>query len=210
MTNDLDDKILEEARDVRTSDELLLGIVHLGTWEGRSDVEADFWKSSRNYQFYAGIAAYLKPRTVLEIGVRLGYSLISMFRGFMAIESMMGLDTEMALRGSQTYSLVNLRSVGYTAALELPIADRKWLAGLPTGCSFDLVHIDGQHSAEDVEADILSSWPHLSPGGILIADDTDYAPRIRSGIESARSTLSDVRTAFYFSTLRGWWVARKK
>jgi predicted O-methyltransferase YrrM len=133
-----------------------------------------------------------------------------MFRGYAGIESIVGLDNEEAFGGSQERALQNLRSVGCASAIDLPVGDRKFLESLPPGRTFDLVHIDGRHSAEDAAADILSAWPLLSPGGIMIADDTDFVPVIRTGIESASSTLSDVRDAFYFSTFRGWWVAKKR
>lgn len=202
--------LLESCRDLRSTNELLEGIVHVGTWEGRSDRCSDFWASTRNYQFYAGIAAWLKPTSVLEVGVRMGYSLISMCRGYTDIRWIVGIDTELAFQGSQQCASENLRAAGFAGKLDMPIADYRWVGQLYGNSLFDIVHIDGGHTAKEVERDIIATWSLLRPGGTLIADDTDYVPDIPAGIESARSKISDVEEAFYFPTFRGWWVAKRR
>ena len=39
------------------------------------------------------------------------------------------------------------------------------------GVTFDLIYIDASHDYEDVRDDILSYWPLVKPGGMLIGDD---------------------------------------
>jgi predicted O-methyltransferase YrrM len=205
----VDPEILERIKDRRSTDELLRGVLHLGTWENRSDSVADFWVSDRNYQYYAGIAAFVKPYSVLELGVRMGYSLISIFRGYPGVGRMVGIDIEAAFSDSQRKAGDNIRGAGYTGELHLPRADRQWVRECSSADQFDLIHIDAGHTATDVEKDILATWPLLRRGGVLIADDTDFIPAIRPGIEAARKGLSDIGKSFYFPTFRGWWVAQK-
>ena len=39
------------------------------------------------------------------------------------------------------------------------------------GARFDLAHVDGSHSRDDVIVDCLLAWPMLRPGGLMILDD---------------------------------------
>lgn len=42
---------------------------------------------------------------------------------------------------------------------------------------FDIIYIDGSHTADDVLADAVLSWRLLSPGGLLIFDDYGWTGR---------------------------------
>jgi len=120
-----------------------------------------------------------------------------------------GIATEAAFPDSQKKAADNIRGAGYLGELQLPRADRQWVRDNCSEGGFDVVHIDAGHTAADAENDILATWPLLRPGGVLIADDTDFIPAIRPGIDAAREKLSGVGRSFYFPTFRGWWVAQK-
>src|SRR5712692_4878505 len=100
---------IEKALDLRPTDEILRGLKHTAP----GDVGSDWWTSRRYYQFYVGIAALVKPKVILEIGVKLGYSLIALFRGYSGIEKMVGIDSEGLIHGSQRMAIQNLRAAGY-------------------------------------------------------------------------------------------------
>lgn len=40
--------------------------------------------------------------------------------------------------------------------------------------TFDLITVDGDHSAEGGAADLQNTWPLLNPGGFLVFDDIDH------------------------------------
>jgi len=42
---------------------------------------------------------------------------------------------------------------------------------------YDLILIDAGHKAKDVLVDLVSAWPLLRPGGIMILDDYTWMPR---------------------------------
>ena len=188
---------------------LLSGVIHTGHWGATPDMQTDWVTSETNYPFYAALASIRKPLSVLEVGVRLGYSLISMFRGYPGILRIVGIDVQADVEDSQRKAGENIRGAGYFGDLQLPIADSKWIKALARDIHFNLIHIDGNHSSEGVQADINMAWPRLVPGGMLIADDTEYAPSVREGIEAMKPSIKNLGKNFYFQTYRGWWVAEK-
>jgi predicted O-methyltransferase YrrM len=67
--------------------------------------------------------------------------------------------------------LANLNKSGHRdKATTLVGFSRDVLRKLPTN-SFDIVYIDGSHTADDVLTDIVLSWDLLRVGGVLILDD---------------------------------------
>jgi hypothetical protein len=53
--------------------------------------------------------------------------------------------------------------------------------------SLDLVYIDGDHTLRGIVVDLLSSWPKLRPGGIIVGDD--FSPTIWQHPDSFEPTL---------------------
>lgn len=202
-------EVLERWIDRRSTDELLRGIPNISYWGDIQDNESDWWKSPRNYPFYAGLSSYLRPSSVLEIGVRFGYSLVSMHRGFPWIRRILGIDNQADRPESQRKAMENLVAAGYKGALRLPVGDSSLLDALPADETFDLIHVDGNHDQAPVEKDILAVWPRLNRGGFLVVDDADYCPPVRAACEAVRLRLPHLVTFFFFPTFRGWLVAKK-
>lgn len=50
------------------------------------------------------------------------------------------------------------------------------LRKLPLVEPFDLIYVDGNHRATGVLEDLVLSWRLLAPGGLLVADDYEWAP----------------------------------
>ena len=46
---------------------------------------------------------------------------------------------------------------------------------IPAG-DYDFIYIDGEHSYEQTLTDLETCWPMLTPGGLLIIDDTAFWP----------------------------------
>jgi predicted O-methyltransferase YrrM len=199
---------LEAARDPRPTHELLGTLPCLAD----GDLTRPWWSSDRYYQFYAALGQLLAPVAVLEVGVRLGYSLIALLRGHPAIARIVGLDNQSDVAGSQKWAEDNLRAAGYKGALALPMCDtsgitpRHW--PLHRSEEFGLVHVDGDHSYAGTLSAFLASWPHLAPGGVIVIDDCK-AVHVREAVESVRMALSGLAWDFYFPTFTGWWVGVK-
>jgi len=203
--------LLEDLLAVRkeNSKKLLRGVVNTAHWGATPDMETDWVQSDKNYPFYAALAFLVKPMSVLEIGVRLGYSLISMFRGYDGILKIVGVDLQADVEDSQRKARENLVAVGYKKELELPVVGSRWIKSFGSNVHFNLVHVDGDHSREGAREDIRMAWPKVAPGGILVADDAEYAPGVKEGVEEIKPKLPGLGQNFYVDTFRGWWVAQK-
>ena len=69
----------------------------------------------------------------------------------------------------------------------------------PDNSTFDLVFIDGLHLVENVFRDLVSSLEILSPGGVIVIDDTSYT----GGLANSRSQFGTGRprgSAWYGDT----------
>ena len=65
--------------------------------------------------------------------------------------------------------------------------------------SFDIIYIDGSHTADDVLADAVMSWQLVRPGGIVIYDDYlwDGSEHTQRGGLAGELTPSPALNAFY-------------
>ncbi len=65
------------------------------------------------------------------------------------------------------------------------------LSGHPSA-SYDLIYVDGDHSAEGVRADTLEAFRLLRPGGLLLWDDYYWADSVKQGVDQACAELGIV------------------
>ena len=139
------------------------------------------------YASFAGIAKKYKPRRVLEIGVRFGYSGIAMTSGALAGGAVppvqyVGLDAEFfaghtkdqgyGLYRSNAVAAENFKRFRPGVNAEFFTCDTR--NGLPEcvlAKRFDLINVDGDHSFEGAYGDLCRVWPLLAPGGVIIVDD---------------------------------------
>lgn len=143
------------------------------------------------YASYAGIAKKYKSATILEIGVRFGYSGIALTSGALAGGApnpvlYVGLDAEFFGGHTKDQAYGNYRSNAVAAenfkrfrpgvVTEFHTCDTR--NGLPECVlkrTFDLVNVDGDHSYEGAYGDLNRIWPLLNPSGVIIVDDTGMA-----------------------------------
>jgi len=120
------------------------------------------------------------PKLYLEIGVREGASLVAV----------LGADTDNRIRqitmidpwtaefggtgrGSHDHIDYLLDRLKYDGARTYHDTYSK-LALPEVKGKFDMVLVDGNHSAEMAKHDIFESWKYLSPGGIMVVDDVTH------------------------------------
>jgi predicted O-methyltransferase YrrM len=109
-------------------------------------------------------------KAVLEVGSAFGYSTVAL--GLVA-ESVIAVDPHTG-HNSLAALIQNVEANGLTGKV-------RWIAGrsqdiLPTLiAAFDMVWIDGDHSAETVEHDVTWALRLLRPGGVLACHDYDEA-----------------------------------
>lgn len=138
------------------------------------------------YQFYFSIAWVLRPRSYLEIGTRFGYSMIAVSRGAPSLERIVSCDLQsydnpLGLP-SQQIAEQNLRGAGYKGDALFIADDSRRLQSHLSEETFDLIHVDGDHSFEGALSDIRMCFELLRPGGTMLIDDVDQ-PEVWSAVE---------------------------
>ena len=125
--------------------------------------------------YYSGYGKKFRPKRIFEIGVRYGYTAISMMMGAHNNPGSpkpvyFGIDDESYHYGSCAKANSNFKQL-------VPWADAqavRWNAfhGMPEGIGmFDICHIDGNHDYHGVASDLKNTWPMLNVGGVVVLDD---------------------------------------
>ncbi|MDB5507751.1 MAG: methyltransferase [Hyphomicrobiales bacterium] len=172
-------------------------------WHGKDPFHAypkdlyrtDYQGWTSNHQYLTRAIDELKPKTVVEIGVWKGGSVITMANRMRELGLdgvVVGIDTFL---GSSEHWLFRewfdgiQFNNGYPAlfhtfasnifgrnlqdyVLPLPIdSTNAAVIFAHRGIEVDLLHIDAAHDYASVMADLHHWWPRLKPGGVLIGDD---------------------------------------
>jgi len=153
------------------------------------------------YPIYEALARYLEPRSILEIGTRFCYSLVPLTRGALAAGAkslkVVSIDLE-SYANAFPCSSQEVARRNFEACIGPLCHDREvevdFVVGdshtvvLPSDWSFDLVHVDGDHSEDGACRDIVAAFARLRPGGVVLVDDLDQ-PAVFAGYRRAVATL---------------------
>lgn len=151
----------------------------------------DFIDMHETYTWYRAVGCAIAPRNILEMGVRYGYSAIALIEGtgWAGVESVsyLGIDSEFDGIASNEIALVNIqnrrRHPFGTAIVKVSTTNVDETNAAISGHGiFDLVHIDGDHSADGIlrEISIAKTW--VSPKGVILIDDLDI-PHVRAAAD---------------------------
>lgn len=143
------------------------------------------------FSYYGGFVKKYRPKRILEIGVRYGYTGAVFclaakcaheeafgapwLPGHPQIVAYYGIDDESYHGGSCAKAQENLDKQCPFAYTEV----RRWNSfdGLPNDfLDFDLIHIDGNHDTHGVWNDLKICWPRLNTHGIILLDDYQMPP----------------------------------
>jgi predicted O-methyltransferase YrrM len=143
----------------------------------RPEADGEIYMDKRlNYVF---LMNYLQPQTALEIGFNWGYSASLILESRLSC-SLRSIDIAHHWYTKPCGELIERIYPGrfssiwkdsHTALREERLAGRK----------YDMIFVDGGHTYEVASMDIVLSLDLLSPGGLLIVDDTD-APSVRAAV----------------------------
>ena len=114
-----------------------------------------FHLKSSTYPLYYEIGAVLRPKTILEVGVRYGYSLASLASGAQLTEGLFGIDFEGYEQNSVKIASANLKSLGINATIEYGDSHKFDVEKVFGKKYFDLIHIDGDHTADGALLDLI-------------------------------------------------------
>lgn len=164
-------------------------------------------RAHANYGLYTELCRQLRPGSILEIGVRGGYSAYAMLRGAPRGASYLGVDLDQAAFDSQPsfggakhftdHAQSMLRHCFPESTVTIRYCDTQLVHELPG--RFDLVSVDGAHGHEHVVHD-LELCATCAP--YLIVDDVSFIATVGSGVEEFLARHPGVRATFY-DTWRG-------
>ncbi len=188
------------------------------------DIFSGHFGGSTYYADYAGIARRYRPKRILEIGVRYGYSGLSLCLGAAAsgVENLVyiGMDAQF-FAGPETTDYQQGR-LSNTIAIENFEKHAPWVHASIFSVDtqkepfpdevmsqqYELINVDGDHSYEGCWRDMTQTWPLLTMGGIMVVDDT--------GMEGVRRAIEDfIRECLpepdwqWYGNERGFCVIRK-
>lgn len=193
--------------DLKLHDHRLSNIAIIGDVLHHSDRGADF-ASDRDdcYSWYYLIAQAVRPKIILEIGTRFGYSVVAMCSSPEAKQSVSMVhcvDDESCVSGSLTYASqqMNRQQIKHT----MHRTGTQNLSSLDIN-SVDLCHVDADHSANGCFHDAMLCWQSLNDGGYMLIDDMKWYS-VANGANEFLRTVS--RQAQYIPSLRGLYVVKK-
>lgn len=126
------------------------------------------WIGRDTYRIYWAIGRAFQPETMLEIGVRFGYSIASMARGGGSLKSVHGFDNESDFFQSLKHAGERLTPLIANLCLVKINSQVVTSIDIPP---VDIAHVDGLHTYAGVRHDCQLAYNALRPGGILLIDD---------------------------------------
>ncbi len=171
----------------------------LGRILHEKDQSCGLYTNDRTYPTYHAIAAVLKPRSILEVGVRFGYSLASLAAGAGPGAQIFGVDQETYEKGSNAQATASLKLLGIEAQLFLSDSKTFDIPARTGRTRFDLIHIDGDHTAEGALHDLLR---YMQFTDRLLVDDV-LDSRVWAAIKAFTSLQEKPISVTYFDTATG-------
>jgi hypothetical protein len=160
-------------------DREVLGVLKALPHVHPADPGMDWFSSPDYYPVYAAVGRLLRPRTLLELGARLGYSLVALAHGSRRLTRFWWVDNESYLPGSNAACRENLEAYFRAWRPDLPpprvrfapswegLGGGEGPAGLPSW-GVDLAHVDGDHSYEGKLRDLKRVWDRAR---VVLVDD---------------------------------------
>jgi predicted O-methyltransferase YrrM len=149
-----------------------------------ADRTATWFTSPQYYPVFQRVGRIVRPRRVLELGTRLGYSLISLLDGSGVCEEITWIDNESAVSGSNRRAAANIayyldtfydHVVSYECYLNHDVIYHM------EGMQYDLIHFDSDHSYTGTRF-MLSLLRRQFPGAVLLVDDFLAWPEVQSAV----------------------------
>jgi predicted O-methyltransferase YrrM len=147
--------------------------------------------NGNSFEWKYAVAKRLQPKSILEIGVRFGYSLACFICASQSLEYVEGWDAEFYKEGSNEIAAKTLRELQYWVQIELKKQESSTVLALDR--PFDLVHIDGSHVYETCMHDLELC---IGKAKAILVDDTtgciDDGKACRDFIAKHKAVVRDV------------------
>ena len=184
--------------------ECIFDIVNNDIFFEKDDPRHNDYMHCRNYyEIYYAIGKYYQPESILEIGVRYGYSLYSMMAACDNLKYVRGYDTDEYEKDSVERANKNLSSV-ISEGVDLKIENKDSHQIKELDRFYDLIHVDGDHSYEGKIKDLDLT---IGKCKTLIIDDYNHISCVQSATNKFVSdNESIIKNKFLISSMRGTYI----
>jgi predicted O-methyltransferase YrrM len=167
----------------------------------------DYMHCGNYYEIYYAISKYYQPKSILEIGVRYGYSLYSMMAAADNLNYVRGYDIDEYDSGSIEEANKNISKViSDDIDFKIEFNDSQKISELSQ--SYDLIHIDGDHSYGGKIHDL-----NLTKGKckVLIIDDYNHIGEVKNATNKFIEENSElISKHFSIGSMRGTYIVEYK
>jgi len=142
-----------------------------------------WWHKSRAEEWERVVSPWagIENLNYLEVGVFEGRSLLWMIENVLTHPSTTATAIDVFMDDYEATFDANIEASGASSRItKIKEPSQTALRRLPLE-SFDIIYIDGSHTADDVLADAVLSWDLLRTGGLIIFDDYQWNGRPHGG-----------------------------
>ncbi len=142
------------------------------------DVNEDYLKEKNSYAWYYAIGKVIQPETIIEFGVRFGYSAIALCMGSGNNPDYVGVDNESYERGSNAWAQQFIKPLTSGCAVLFSRSAEAVIAA-----TADLIHIDTGHTKEQALEDLEIAIQLLAEDGYILLDDIYHHPEVKAAAD---------------------------
>lgn len=164
------------------------------------DKENPHYLQGITYPVYYEVGAALKPKSILEVGVRFGYSLASLASGAQITTDIFGIDYESYALNSVAIATDSLKSLGIEANIIYGNSHNFDVEKSFNRKHFDLVHIDGDHTTNGALIDIAKYSKYTNK---ILVDDVSDA-RVWHAVAAFVASKDDPISVTYIKSSTGF------
>jgi len=167
----------------------------------------EYLLSKNYYEYYYAISKFYQPISILEIGVRFGYSLGSMVKGSNKIKKVVGIDLDSYEYNSLQVAESNIKKyINPNIDYNFYLKDSHDIIELDS--FYDLIHVDGDHSYEGKIKDLNLAVNHCKT---LIIDDYNQFEEVRNASDYwTEKNKEYIKKIYVLNSIRGTLVVEMK
>jgi Predicted O-methyltransferase len=138
----------------------------------KGDEEIVSLEDPRYFGYFAAVAREIRPKTIVEMGVRFGYSALALLHGQGGTANYLGIDA--MLDGCKHTNDIAKAVISKATTGTVEISEANTIDVRPRDLpSADLVVVDADHVNPDRELKIAQAI--LKPQGVILIDDVNVA-----------------------------------
>jgi hypothetical protein len=163
----------------------------------------DYMHCGDYYELYYAISKFYQPESILEIGVRYGYSLYSLVKGSDKVNFILGYDIDEYDEGSLAVAEKNLKEF-LSDDIEIIMQNENTQNIQELDGFVDMIHIDGDHSYDGKLHDLEITKQKCK---VLIIDDYEHIREVKMATDDfIRKNKSIIKNHYLLKSFRGTYI----